>query len=57
MTSPFRQISGTLPVTIERTKLPGKQALRSGQSVELGGQIFKEMRHRMEFRVKQVRLR
>ena len=52
----FRDNTGSLPVTIGRSKLPGKHALRSGQHVELVGQIFKEMRHKMEFRVKQVRL-
>lgn len=52
----FRDDTGSLPVTIERTKLPGKQTLRAGQHVELVGQILKEMRHKMEFRVRQVRL-
>ncbi|MEJ8859952.1 NirD/YgiW/YdeI family stress tolerance protein [Variovorax robiniae] len=51
-----RDHTGSLPVTIERAKLPAKQTLRSGQRVELDGQIFKEMRHKLEFRVKQVRL-
>lgn len=52
----FRDDTGSLPVTMERTKLPGKQPLRSGQRVELVGQILKEMRHKLEFRVRQVRL-